>query len=772
MDPELYISELKETYKTYLKTVTGRKNLYSRAMSAIINENNLTKKLSLTITRDIFEEENSPCVLFLDDVEISNKLLKLLKEGMEGKLNFEEFKAQFFSLSKVFKFVYEISQLYSGKKEYWGEFIHLFLFKKKFKDEYLNSKSMKVGKNKIVVTYDNFIKKIKDEYDDKKEPEEEFKKIFIDSNEGTEQIIDLKKEPEKIEENPEISKQNNDNNKSEDVKTNEISSNGNGLDSKESKTENNNEKIIENNKKDESQNMVDNFSHESESQLEKNLEENSQSKKENIENTSQFQKQDDSKIEKIIEENTVLNYLKGMQRYYRKNNYHKKHIKNYESFTPILDKIIKTKLNFQYKDVAYYDKQNFKPDYKLNDKTLLELINYKLNVNEYMGNKNEFGYFCYHLDGLYIESLYSIINSVDLYNYCQIKNLVDDFNNPSEFIQNLYVKSRAMTLEYYINVNIFFEKYNVIQYPRIIFPLGKFKKSEEYLKNEVEIDGAFLVAEPFSIIDSDFPFIFQQFLAYTGSNKMFNIYNENYDINGKTFLKNDLCLLEIKTRFPERVGNDSFDNIIWKMLNKMIIFEQLFTYLGVKYDRIRLILFYDLIQKKNYHNIIRNILNEFGKEYWDLNYLSKIYIQVIYINSSYFVESLKTNSDKIKNLEETLKISSKKDKTILEQNDKIIQLQEENNKQNDKIIQLEKENSQQNDKIIQLEKENKQLQEENNQQNEKIIQLEKENKQLQEENKKLQKENNKLLTENEALLKNLEERINSLEKNKGKDKDK
>ena len=289
--------------------------------------------------------------------------------------------------------------------------------------------------------------------------------------------------------------------------------------------------------------------------------------------------------------------MKRLQYNYYKYNSEYKCKNNYESYTPILDKIIKLKLDFKYKDVGYYSKELFNPNYKLNDITLLELIDKKLKINKYMGDKNKFGYFLYELDGRYIEALYSIIDSLNLFNYSKIKD-IKNYEYPIEFIGNLNIKSKHLTLEYYINVKIFFEKYKVIQYPRIIFPLGKFKKSEEYLKNEVEIDGAFLVAEPFSIIDSDFPFIFQQFLAYTGSNKMFNIYNENYDINGKIFLKNDLCLLEIKTRFPERVGNDSFDNIIWKMLNKMIIFEQLFRYLGVKYDRISLILFYDLVQKK------------------------------------------------------------------------------------------------------------------------------------------------------------------------------
>ena len=150
-----------------------------------------------------------------------------------------------------------------------------------------------------------------------------------------------------------------------------------------------------------------------------------------------------------------------------------------------------------------------------------------------------------------------------------------------------------MTLEYYINVTIFIEKYKVMTYPRIIFPLDELKRLKKDLKNEVEIDGAFLINEPFTINNIDLPFLFQHFMSYTGSNKMFSICNKDYDINGKSFEKNDLCLLEIKTKFPEKNQNSlnepTFPKLLKIMLHKMIIFEQLFTSLGVKYNRIRLI---------------------------------------------------------------------------------------------------------------------------------------------------------------------------------------
>ena len=80
-------------------------------------------------------------------------------------------------------------------------------------------------------------------------------------------------------------------------------------------------------------------------------------------------------------------------------------------------------------------------------------------------------------------------------------------------------------------------------------------------------------------------------------------------------------------------------------------------------------------------------------------------MQVIYINSSYLVESLISNSDRIKNLEEALKILIEKENIIKKLNQTILQrnggigrfrkeykhLQEENKQKNDWIIELQEE---------------------------------------------------------------------------------
>ena len=265
-----------------------------------------------------------------------------------------------------------------------------------------------------------------------------------------------------------------------------------------------------------------------------------------------------------------------------------------------------------------------------------------------MGDVKEYGYFCFQHPKIKknVEAIYSTINPVHLYSYCKIEDLVDDYNCPDEYINQLYTKARAMTLEYFINISVFVEKYNVDQYPRIIYPFKNNYIDNKYL-NEVEIDGAFLVKKKFTINDRDFPFIFQNFLSFTGTNKCYDL-NLKENLNAKDFEENDLCLLEIKTNNPH---SDTFPNTLEKMLDKLLVFEQLFRSLGVEYKRIRLILFYDLTKKKNYEEEIKRALTKFVNNHKELEYLNKTYFQVIYMDASYFVESLLTNADKIKNLE-------------------------------------------------------------------------------------------------------------------------
>lgn len=130
MDSELYVKELKEAYITYLNSINGRKNLYSRAKSAIINANSKTKKLSLTIIREIFEDKNNICCLFLNDKEISIKLIELLRKGIQEEIEFHKFISEFLTYPKLLNLFIKF-QNYIVEKKITGENAFIFFYLKK-----------------------------------------------------------------------------------------------------------------------------------------------------------------------------------------------------------------------------------------------------------------------------------------------------------------------------------------------------------------------------------------------------------------------------------------------------------------------------------------------------------------------------------------------------------------------------------------------------------------------------------------------------------------
>ena len=377
-------------------------------------------------------------------------------------------------------------------------------------------------------------------------------------------------------------------------------------------------------------------------------------------------------LSSLLKNYRIFKNKKKLYQYYNKY--------NYKNITYDYNRLNTT---FNIKTIGYY-KTFFDPEHKINDKTLEELIFDKLDLKIKMGDVKEYGYFCFQhpKKKKNVEAIYSTINPVHLYSYCKIEDLVDDYYFPDEYINQLYTKARAMTLEYFINISVFVEKYNVDQYPRIIYPFKNNFIDNKYL-NEVEIDGAFLVKKKFTINDRDFPFIFQNFLSFTGTNKCYDL-NLKENLNAKDFEENDLCLLEIKTKFPDKdkdiknPHSDTFPNTLEKMLDKLLVFEQLFRALEVEYKRIRLILFYDLTKKKNYEEEIKRALTKFVKNNKELEYLNKTYFQVIYMDASYFVESLLTNADKIKNLEGQiidLKKNIEKKDDLMNKNQELIESQ-------------------------------------------------------------------------------------------------
>ena len=712
------VNQLKELCEIYLEKFNNRRNFCTRVSNAIDKENSKTKKLCLTLVKEIFANEKAPYCLFLNNKELSMKLLELLQQGIEEEIEFNSFQSEFFRLSIDLEFIYKISEFYAhyfskNKEDYWGECIGLFVFEKNFKSEYINNLLNMINLKYNGTTYDYFLIKIKNKYNKSNQFQDELEKIFTPSEdkiENHDEVVDKEENSEK------------------GIKKNGFSKSENEMTSQNSKLligqaiseqyESDTEKFNENNKingnkieknDNNSNTMIDNNNNDNlELKLDKNNEINSNNEIENVIITNPEDNKNiaNDGIEIIKIENTVINYFKTQLANYK--------IKFKKMVTPILIDIIH---NFKIKlsNIGYYNRKNFDTLHKINDKTLSILINDKLQLKAEMCNSREYGYFCYKYKHpiskikYYIEALYSIIDPIYLYNYCQLKDLIDDYNIPKSSIKNFYVKNRAMALEYYVNVSVFMDKYNLKPLPRIIYPL-KNKNIDYDLLNEVEIDGAFFVENEFTIVDEDLPFIYQTFLSFSSSNKVYNIITSEFDLNGKIFKKNDLCLLEIKTEFPDKLEKDnreSFPEVLEKLFEKMIIYEQLFTSLKFNYDRIRVILFYELVLKKNFTNEINNAMKKFAKDHAKLKYLNKIYFQVIYVNASYFVGALRTNAEEIKNLKgiiENFKIESeirenkieeltRKNNEAIDMNNKLLievkQLTDKNNELLTKIENLE-----------------------------------------------------------------------------------
>ena len=659
---EQVLGNLLNTYKECLREQTNRKDLYDRALYAIVTEKSKTKKFSLTIVREIFKDIKKPCWLFLNDYEISIKFLKLFEKGIVENMPYDTFIKELFKLSAAFEFIYNIAKCYynlifRNMKDYCGEYMHLFLFKTNFKDQYINKILDNKGINNIKITYNDFIEKIKNKCNGWKDFNTQLKEIF--DNYGIQEQLISDKSNDIMPDHKE---------KSENDKTSESSKNGNG---NNEIYESKDEKFNNNNKKKDTKNEI-----KTDEQKHSELI-NSEDKKIGDGNKINIE------IETIIKPNTVYEYLKNQ--YYQYHNY---------KFIPHLKYIYNNnKLKkFNFSDIGYYNKNIFDSLHKINDKTLDDLISEKLIFDKEMGDLKDYGLFCYHLYGYIIEALYSIINPVYLFSYCQIKDLIDDYTNPNEKIQKLYIKSRAMALEYYINISIFYNKYKLRPLPRIIYPLSNKYVESKYpeLLNEIEIDGSFFVENDFSIEDQDFPFVFQKFFSISLSNKIYKLVDCTSKVNGKFFENQDLCILEIKTKFPEnpqyQINNDSnFIDVLEKMLAKLIIFEQLFSSLKIEYQRIRLILFYDLVKMSNYDGDIKKVFKNFIKYNKDLIYLEKIYFQVIYVDSSYFVHSLQTNEETINNLKDRVNILEKENKELNKKFDKIEKENKELNKKYDKI---------------------------------------------------------------------------------------
>ena len=323
--------------------------------------------------------------------------------------------------------------------------------------------------------------------------------------------------------------------------------------------------------------------------------------------------------------------------------------------TPVLDYLIdingKLKLNyFRYKE---------NPDSYVDHiyENLNKLV-YNLNVGDFSPENQ--GYFCFkdETSNNYIESLFSPIEIQLLFDKITSNENFpkDDFKVPNEIIAKNAFKSRALSFEYYINYNVIIDKFKMKERPRVIYPF----KSLEAIKNKeddndnsinlIEVDGVILEQKEYDLDLEKNAFIIdnlyklEEFMTIQKE-----IVVEPYVEKIIDLKKNELCIIEFKNQFPPSTNKiepyyqqgkkpTTFYQMVKDLIKKAKVFKQLFDLREEKVDNIRLILFYDTIQKENYYDDLKQAFLESFNDDDNSKFLYEF--QCIYIKSSYLAAGL------------------------------------------------------------------------------------------------------------------------------------
>ena len=722
---------------------SGRKNLLSRCSCALSNTKSNLKKLLLLFGQVMFRNENDyDKELIVNDKNVTESAIKLINDALSGRVNENDFFSQFINLSKTINFFYRVSELYAKIfliENAYHEVFSSLIFKKKYqkdKTDYINSISILIsGVNKEKYKYEELLDYINKNYNNEKDFISEYIKLFLDDK-----MNYIDKINEKIKINPkdnkldlkkiinknikslneiDISTINDKPNDNNDLGDNHnLNNDSDNNKDKKNTAENiniidnlntiNNQNIKELSSIQESKDNLNNISNSPPNENNNNIIEeivthinnNTMNKYENVDiklteekQLNEEQKEKSTEITEKAPNSELKNNLKTVKNYLTEE--YNKYINN--QFKVIcLEKVLTENTDFTKNDISYVYKmkRNFDPINKINDKILGELLE-KLKLDCPVPDISKYGYFSYLNNNCKeSEALYSVIDSeIMYYEITKINKIADDFYNEDDVKRSLYLKSRAKSLEYFINKTVFEKKYKTKQLPRIIFPLqliykedGKYEYKKYYYENELEIDGYFFVKEQFKLLDGEFPFESQFFKS------SFNdIYSEWTDYeNGTTFLEGDVCLLEIKANLPNYIDTyeKSFRSEVNNFLLKMITFEQLFKSIGIEYKRIRLILFYDVVKKCNYQEYLSQILCNFAKNNKDIDYMDKIYFQVIYMDAGYFASSLKKFEDEIDILKYQLNDINKKYEEINKKYEEINKNYQEFNKKYESVLEI------------------------------------------------------------------------------------
>ncbi len=240
----------------------------------------------------------------------------------------------------------------------------------------------------------------------------------------------------------------------------------------------------------------------------------------------------------------------------------------------------------------------------------------------------------------------------------------DDFNAPDENIARNAFKSRALSLEYYINNNFLLQDLKVKENPRVIYFFHSIddimKIDEENKDNDskssdinnddnniyisinnesgekekkefsiIEVDGIILENNEVSIDLNEKIFIqdkcyefgvfddktnkIKSIEFFTKTNPKQKFYNFNLE-------PHTLAFIEIKNQFPpdEKISQNkknnnqgkSFQSMLKGLVKNALVFKTIYEQKKYELKKIKLILFYDAIHKYNYENDLQNVMNE------------------------------------------------------------------------------------------------------------------------------------------------------------------
>ena len=556
-----------------------RKNLLSRCSSALSNTKSNLKKLLLLFGQVMFRNENDyDKELIVNDKNVTEPAIKLINDALSGRVNENDFFSQFINLSKTINFFYRVSELYAKIfliENAYHEVFSSLIFKKKYqkdKTDYINSISILIsGVNKEKYKYEELLDYINKNYNNEKDFISEYIKLFLDDK-----MNYIDKINEKIKINPkdnkldlkkiinknikslneiDISTINDKPNDNNDLGDNHnLNNDSDNNKDKKNTAENiniidnlntiNNQNIKELSSIQESKDNLNNISNSPPNENNNNIIEeivthinnNTMNKYENVDiklteekQLNEEQKEKSTEITEKAPNSELKNNLKTVKNYLTEE--YNKYINN--QFKVIcLEKVLTENTDFTKNDISYVYKmkRNFDPINKINDKILGELLE-KLKLDCPVPDISKYGYFSYLNNNCKeSEALYSVIDSeIMYYEITKLNKISDDFYNEDDVKRSLYLKSRAKSLEYFINKTVFEKKYKTKQLPRIIFPLqwinkkdGKYEYKKYHYENELEIDGCFFVKEQFKLLDGEFPFESQFFKS------SFNDINSEY----------------------------------------------------------------------------------------------------------------------------------------------------------------------------------------------------------------------------------------------------